>query len=283
MENLINTLISDISLNNNIQEIILEVNRPDLSNLSIITREVTHNNRIINNLRENRIISFQQILENIQHLNNFSLENEYYSINSNIIDNSINTNINTNINNFINSTINDKNKYKKVITDNEFEKLETILYNENTNTSNKCCPIYYLDFENNDKIIQLPCKHIFFSEAIEKWLKEESNLCPVCRYSFDYKEIITNQNENQNENQNQNQNQNENENQNENLYFYNNINEFTENFFINLNNSSYDEFRLQEILLESYSTNLNNNNNNNQNETETENETENETETETEN
>ena len=87
MENLIDTLINDLSLNDNIQEIILQVERPDLSNLSnlsIITREVTQNNRIINNFRENRMISFQQIIENIQNLNNFSLDNQI--IVNNIID-----------------------------------------------------------------------------------------------------------------------------------------------------------------------------------------------------
>lgn len=246
MENLIDTLINDLSLNDNIQEIILQVERPDLSNLSnlsIITREVTQNNRIINNLRENHIISFQQIIENIQNLNNFSLDNQRYTVN-NIIDSS-------NINNFINSTIDDKNKYKKVIKDSELKKLETLLYNENTNTSNKCCPIYYLDFENNDKIIQLPCKHNFFPEAIEKWLKEESNLCPVCRYTFDYKEVINNQDNNNQINIIDISNE-------EN--FDNIINEFTENFLINLNNTSYHEYQLQEILLDSYNQNQENQN-----------------------
>ena len=126
MENLIDTLINDLSLNDNIQEIILQVERPDLSNLSnlsIITREVTQNNRIINNFRENRMISFQQIIENIQNLNNFSLDNQRYTVN-NIIDSS-------NINNFINSTIDDKNKYKKVVP----------YYITKIQHINKCCPI----------------------------------------------------------------------------------------------------------------------------------------------
>ena len=212
MENLINTLINDLSLNDSIQEIILEVNPPDISNLSnvsIITRELRQNNRITNSLRENRIISFAEMIENIQ---NFNLRNEDFTIIDQDYD----------INNFINSTINDKNKYKKVITDIEFEKLETTLYNKNTNKSNKCCPIYYLDFDNNDKIIQLPCKHIFFSEAIEKWLKEESNMCPVCRYSFDYKEIVnsdsnSDNSEQQNELNNEQQNELNNENNDESI------------------------------------------------------------------
>ena len=41
----------------------------------------------------------------------------------------------------------------------------------------------------HEKITQLPCKHIFETEAIKTWLKEESNSCPVCRYELDFKEV----------------------------------------------------------------------------------------------
>jgi len=45
------------------------------------------------------------------------------------------------------------------------------------------------EFKNGDELIQLPCNHIFHTEPIKTWLKEESSKCPVCRYELDYKEI----------------------------------------------------------------------------------------------
>jgi len=39
-----------------------------------------------------------------------------------------------------------------------------------------CLEVYCLD----DKIVQLPCKHIFCRECIFKWLKENVT-CPLCR------------------------------------------------------------------------------------------------------
>lgn len=49
---------------------------------------------------------------------------------------------------------------------------------------NECCPITLDFFKENEYIITLPCNHIFKEEAINKWLDEESNTCPVCRYEL---------------------------------------------------------------------------------------------------
>ena len=46
-----------------------------------------------------------------------------------------------------------------------------------------------VEFNDNDDVIELPCNHLFTPESIKKWLSEESNECPVCRYSFKSKEI----------------------------------------------------------------------------------------------
>ena len=93
--------------------------------------------------------------------------------------------------NFINSTFeNDKQKFKKVISNDELEKLKPQKFNKkNESNTNIQCPIYCYDFEENEKIIKLPCNHNYNCEGITKWLTEESNTCPVCRYEFDYKEI----------------------------------------------------------------------------------------------
>ena len=98
---------------------------------------------------------------------------------------------NTFVETFINSTFESKAKFKKVISDNELEKLKPQKFNKiNETTTNIECPILYYNFEENEEIIKLPCNHNYNCYAILKWLSEESNTCPVCRHEFDYKEII---------------------------------------------------------------------------------------------
>tara|TARA_B110000444_G_C18845760_1_gene601876 strand:+ start:1699 stop:2067 length:369 start_codon:yes stop_codon:yes gene_type:complete len=50
--------------------------------------------------------------------------------------------------------------------------------------NNEYCPITLDSFKENEDIIILPCNHKFKEEPINKWLKEESNTCPVCRYEL---------------------------------------------------------------------------------------------------
>jgi hypothetical protein len=97
---------------------------------------------------------------------------------------------NTFVETFINSTFETKEKFKKVISDNELEKLKPQKFNKiNETTTNIECPILCYNFEENEEIIKLPCNHNYNCYAILKWLSEESNTCPVCRHEFDYKEI----------------------------------------------------------------------------------------------
>lgn len=48
----------------------------------------------------------------------------------------------------------------------------------------KVCPITLDKFIENEQILELPCNHIFKEKPIMKWLVEESNTCPVCRYKL---------------------------------------------------------------------------------------------------
>ena len=95
-------------------------------------------------------------------------------------------------NNILNQSLYDKPKYKKVISKEDMDKyLKISKYNvDDKELINTCCPIFQVDFKNKDDIIKLPCKHCFAPEAISKWLKEEKNECPVCRYEFNYEEIV---------------------------------------------------------------------------------------------
>ena len=45
------------------------------------------------------------------------------------------------------------------------------------NLWNKLVLIFMTPFEVGQTVTQLPCKHIFNSSAIEKWLKEEQHVC----------------------------------------------------------------------------------------------------------
>jgi hypothetical protein len=129
-------------------------------------------NNYYNNLNFSRAINLREILRN--------LYTNYYEENEN----------NTFLETFINSTFENKAKFKKVISNSELEKLKPQKFNKiNESTTNIQCPILCYNFEEDEEIIKLPCNHNYNCEAIIKWLSQESNTCPVCRYEFDYKEI----------------------------------------------------------------------------------------------
>jgi len=153
---------------------------------------------------------------------------------------------NTFLERFINSTFENKTKFKKVISDEELEKLKPQKFNKiNESTTNIQCPILCYNFEENEEIIKLPCNHNYNCEAIIKWLSEESNTCPVCRYEFDYKEInIDNKRQAQDNHEDQD--------------LEEPTREEPTNFY---NLFSSEDILMQEILLNSYSNNSYSNNN----------------------
>ena len=74
--------------------------------------------------------------------------------------------------------------------------------NDHTDILNKCkyklfdsscsikeCPISLEEFKEGDKIIELPCNHIFNEINIKNWLKEKPN-CPVCRMTLKSNENV---------------------------------------------------------------------------------------------
>jgi len=105
-----------------------------------------------------------------------------------------NTSLNRNsFQNILNNSLMEKKAYKKVISDKGKDKLKEIIYH-NTKYETKECVISMDEFHNGDKIIQLPCNHIFHKKSIKTWLCEESHKCPVCRYELDFKEIKNDEN-----------------------------------------------------------------------------------------
>jgi hypothetical protein len=46
---------------------------------------------------------------------------------------------------------------------------------------NDCCSVCLYDFEENDLVRSLPCKHVFHSKCIDPWVLNHKRLCPVCK------------------------------------------------------------------------------------------------------
>ena len=89
--------------------------------------------------------------------------------------------------NLITNTLLEKNPYIKVTTEKAINDIEKIIYNKDH--EQKECPITMMDFEEGEEISKLSCGHIFNTEAINRWLKNEDYKCPVCRHELEYKEI----------------------------------------------------------------------------------------------
>ena len=54
--------------------------------------------------------------------------------------------------------------------------------------SQDICPILNQPFNENQQIIELPCKHIFDDKSILFWLENQKSECPVCRLKLPSKE-----------------------------------------------------------------------------------------------
>ena len=52
-------------------------------------------------------------------------------------------------------------------------------FNKNISCYNECS-VCITNFETNDDIIEIKCKHIFHNECIKEWYKYK-NVCPLCR------------------------------------------------------------------------------------------------------
>lgn len=117
--------------------------------------------------------------------------------NNNIIENVVDElyqlfTITDNLNNYVfnnvaNQSLYNRNPNKNVVSKETIESLVSINYKD-LEEDNTLCSITQERFKEDDSIIQLPCTHCFLREAIEKWLTEESNKCPVCRFTFDSEE-----------------------------------------------------------------------------------------------
>ena len=131
---------------------------------------------------ENEIPSISQLIPPMPHIFNIlsrSVGSSYYNTER--------------ISNLINNSLYDGPSYKKVLSEKGKKSLVKISLKEALNKEeyaniNKSCPIMQTDFDEEEIITILPCKHAFHSESIERWLQEEKSQCPICRCQLDFVE-----------------------------------------------------------------------------------------------
>lgn len=59
-------------------------------------------------------------------------------------------------------------------------KLETVEYMAKDGVNAECV-ICLETFEEEEKLLELPCKHLYHGECIRKWLIERKKICPICK------------------------------------------------------------------------------------------------------
>ena len=79
----------------------------------------------------------------------------------------------------------DKNPIKYVLSVDGEQKIETVEFDPEIYPNINCCPITIKEFKKGDMISKLPCSHLFNTDAILKWLKEEKAECPICRFKLE--------------------------------------------------------------------------------------------------
>jgi hypothetical protein len=95
------------------------------------------------------------------------------------------------LNETINSSFHEQDNIKIVATDEFIKSLKPHFYK---GANGERCPISFKEFNENTLVITLPCRHIFESATIYRWLTKEKSECPLCRCKFpsrEYKNDIT--------------------------------------------------------------------------------------------
>ena len=120
---------------------------------------------------ENNIFSDQTINLNISSYidrltNQYRLPNLIVSI-LNITDN-------------IEGDIDNLEDVKIPLTEDQISKLKHTEYDKDIYGDSKC-GICQSEIDGNEKIIELPCKHIFHTECIMPWIREYHHICPICK------------------------------------------------------------------------------------------------------
>jgi hypothetical protein len=202
-QNINNEIDLELSNNENIFNSI--ENSQEVNSLQSEVGDITNNNNLHNRDINNFINIFDNFIRNSN--NNQILDNSYFNIlneNVNIINilNQMNDENNdlpdlipiNEINNIYiptniyYTTAVDNNQYINediiiAIDDEEFNKNKSDKYDSFNLEENKCCEclICMEQFNNEDIVTEIKCKHIFHKKCIKEWLCKQSNKCPICR------------------------------------------------------------------------------------------------------
>ena len=146
-----------------------------------VSNNYLHN--LIGDLSNNRQLQLRTIIDNLINStnSNFPLMNNYVMSNSQISQQQ-------HLNALLRNTLYARTPYKKIISEKGEKQLKEVEYKKEKYNQTSCC-ITFEDFKENQKVILLPCNHLFEPNAIKTWLKEESNKCPICRHELDFKEV----------------------------------------------------------------------------------------------
>lgn len=87
------------------------------------------------------------------------------------------------VNHVINTSLHDQARYKNVLSEKGKKQLKKVKYN--TLMGQDTCPISLKEFEKDEILIQLPCKHVFSQESILNWVQNEHANCPICKFKLD--------------------------------------------------------------------------------------------------
>ena len=130
-----------------------------------------------NNYEPNILNNINSILT-LSNLMNEGL-NDHHNNNNNY-----QTNIFTQIFNNLNNNQNQIEDIPIVLTEESYNKLVKCDYkdiDDEIKLKNSKCMITLDEFKDDDKVILLPCEHVFKLEEITSWLKVNSYKCPSCR------------------------------------------------------------------------------------------------------
>ena len=93
---------------------------------------------------------------------------------------------NNNLSTLLRETLSgDENPIKYVLSVDGEQKIETVEFDPEIYPNINGCPITIKEFKKGDMISKLPCNHLFNTDAILKWLKEEKAECPICRFKLE--------------------------------------------------------------------------------------------------
>ena len=87
-------------------------------------------------------------------------------------------------NQIMHNSLYDEPRHKYIVSNKGKQQLKEIKYNSKQYIQTTC-PITLTDFEENEILIELPCKHLFTKESILNWVNNEHANCPVCKFELD--------------------------------------------------------------------------------------------------